>query len=318
VAPGNVAGNRHTYVHSAGVGGTAGGGAPLSLPEEARLWAQRDRVDAERELQRKAEEEKLQLQREEREALRKEREKVRVLEEAVQQLTKMQQEKTCGKAVLKAVDGREKQRKKRNRDACDERDRLKDPVQEQSAERSRCKLVAKSGIPPRDSTEIPGAMKNVEQRPSPQELELVLPDSDFHDFHVESTKFGFKKNQIWAIFDETDGMPRFYCRVQEANRDPFMVDGTWLHPVHPFKDTFHWLNERNLSISCGEFEVGDEVYFDSIINFSHVMTPYICKKGYGIYPKSPEVWAIYRDYDIRNTNIKRWKNITISVRLCIN
>lgn len=133
--------------------------------------------------------------------------------------------------------------------------------------------------------------------PASGEEAIVVPDPDFHDFDADRTERHVRKNQVWAVFDETDGMPRFYCQVNKVSRDPFAVEAVWLEPVHPCKDSFQWLNERDLSISCGEFKLGDEVEIDSINMFSHPMTIKRYKNGYEVYPKRAEVWAIYRDYD---------------------
>jgi hypothetical protein len=131
-----------------------------------------------------------------------------------------------------------------------------------------------------------------------EEEQIVVPDPDFHDFDADRTEVHVKKNQVWAVYDETDGMPRFYCQINKVTRAPsFSVDGVWLEPIHPEKDTFTWLKDRDLSIGTGEFRLGDECDFDSINLFSHLMAIKKTKSGYEVYPKKLEVWAVYRDYD---------------------
>ncbi|XP_073396532.1 uncharacterized protein [Physcomitrium patens] len=142
-----------------------------------------------------------------------------------------------------------------------------------------------------------GPEKDVPSPVGSEEDVINVPDPDFHDFDADRTEAHVKKNQVWAVFDDTDGMPRFYCQVTKVRRTPFMVYGSWLEPVHPLKDSFHWLNERELSLSTGEFQLGDDIEFDQINTFSHLMPIRRCKNLYEVYPKRSEVWAIFRDYD---------------------
>ena len=129
------------------------------------------------------------------------------------------------------------------------------------------------------------------------EEQIVVPNPDFHDFDSDRTEVHVRKNQVWAVYDETDGMPRFYCQINKVTRYPFFVEAVWLEPIHPEKDNFTWLKDRDLSIGTGDFRLGDDADFDSINLFSHLMPIKKIKNGYEVYPKRNEVWAMYADYE---------------------
>ncbi|XP_024390463.1 uncharacterized protein [Physcomitrium patens] len=192
--------------------------------------------------------------------------------------------------------------------------RSKDSLQQRLAERFRRDLTVKLGKAPNlpnvvdrlklkhqeahhlaHSFDIPD--KDAPAVPGSEECVISVPDPDFHAFDADRTEAHVKKNQVWAVFDETDGMPRFNCQVTKVRRTPFTVYGSWLEPIHPLKGTFRWLDDRDLSICTGEFQPGDVAKFDQINMFSHLMPTRACKNLYEVYPKRSEVWAIYRDCD---------------------
>lgn len=103
-------------------------------------------------------------------------------------------------------------------------------------------------------------------------------------------------------------MPRSYCQVTKVTQVPFNVVCRWVNPIHPVSDTFLWLKKLNLSMSIGQFKLGNDVEFDKISRFSHLMKAKTHKRnGFEIYPKTSEVWAVYRDYDkeLPNSNARK-------------
>jgi hypothetical protein len=129
------------------------------------------------------------------------------------------------------------------------------------------------------------------------EAALCVMDPDFHDFDADRTESDVRKDQFWAVYDEQDGMPRYYCKITKVSQHPFTVSGYWLESVQQTEPNNTWLNTYDLSLSIGEFKIGDAVEFDTINMFSHVMTPKKNLKVFEVYPRVNEVWAMYRDFD---------------------
>lgn len=46
-------------------------------------------------------------------------------------------------------------------------------------------------------------------------ISITVPDSDFHDFDKDRTEECFQPKQIWALYDEEDGISRLYCLIRE-------------------------------------------------------------------------------------------------------
>ncbi|KAG6597674.1 Chaperone protein dnaJ 49, partial [Cucurbita argyrosperma subsp. sororia] len=127
---------------------------------------------------------------------------------------------------------------------------------------------------------------------------IDVPDSDFHNFDRDRTESSFRDNQIWAAYDDHDGMPRRYA---------------WIHSVvslNPFKMQIHWLNSiidyelgalswvsSGFPKTCGGFRTGRCEIYSSINAFSHKVR--WSKGTYGdicIYPRKGDVWALYRNW----------------------
>ncbi|KAG7537729.1 hypothetical protein ISN44_As13g015860 [Arabidopsis suecica] len=128
--------------------------------------------------------------------------------------------------------------------------------------------------------------------------EIVVPDSDFHNFDLDRSESSFKDDQIWAAYDDDDGMPRFYARIQKVIS------------VNPFKMKISWLNSKSTSEfgpidwmgagfakTCGDFRCGRYESTDTLNAFSHSVD--FTKGARGllhILPKKGQVWALYRNW----------------------
>jgi hypothetical protein len=57
----------------------------------------------------------------------------------------------------------------------------------------------------------------LKQEPSSDEgtFEMSVPDVDFYNFgdHPESS---FHNDQVWVVYDEEDGMPRYYALIMKT------------------------------------------------------------------------------------------------------
>ncbi|MFS7929510.1 hypothetical protein Hanom_Chr04g00333351 [Helianthus anomalus] len=91
---------------------------------------------------------------------------------------------------------------------------------------------------------------------------ITVPDPDFHDFDTDRSEEVFKSRQIWAIYDEEDGMPRLYYLIRQ---------------------------------SCGSFKAAHSVFVDQVNIFSHLLGRENPGKGgcVKIYPQGGDIWAVW-------------------------
>ncbi|KAJ0080618.1 hypothetical protein Patl1_23438 [Pistacia atlantica] len=126
---------------------------------------------------------------------------------------------------------------------------------------------------------------------------IEYPDADFTDFDKDKTENCFAVNQVWAIYDTWDGMPRFYARIKKVFSPGFKLRITWLEPDPDDENEIVWC-DADLPVACGKFINGSSEETEDLLMFSHQIT---LIKGVGrrylIYPKVGETWAIFRDWD---------------------
>ncbi|KAK7397257.1 hypothetical protein VNO78_18424 [Psophocarpus tetragonolobus] len=132
----------------------------------------------------------------------------------------------------------------------------------------------------------------------PPSSEICCPDPDFSDFERDKAEDCFAVNQIWAVFDTTDSMPRFYAVIKKVY-SPFKLRITWLEPDSNDQSEINW-HVAGLPVSCGNFRLGHSQITSDRFMFSHQMH---CIKGsdtstYLVYPKKGETWAVFRHWDL--------------------
>ncbi|KAK1274168.1 hypothetical protein QJS04_geneDACA012177 [Acorus gramineus] len=124
---------------------------------------------------------------------------------------------------------------------------------------------------------------------------MAVEDPDFYDFDGDRVERSFKKGQVWAVYDDDDGMPRHYGLITDvASVNPFKVRMSWMDlQINGDESLIGW-EKMGFHVSCGRFKVGRAVVFDSVNLFSH---PVECERAareiYRIYPKKGSVWALY-------------------------
>ncbi|KAF5732223.1 hypothetical protein HS088_TW18G00914 [Tripterygium wilfordii] len=129
-------------------------------------------------------------------------------------------------------------------------------------------------------------------------LSMSVPDPDFHDFDGDRVEKSFRDNQVWAVYDDDDGMPRYYAMIHN------------MLSVKPFKMRISWLNSKSNSElgplnwiasgfpkTTGDFRKGKSVTNKSLNSFSHkVKWTKGVKGAIKIYPRKGDVWALYRNW----------------------
>ncbi|KAG2727248.1 hypothetical protein I3760_01G149800 [Carya illinoinensis] len=82
--------------------------------------------------------------------------------------------------------------------------------------------------------------------PDPEYLQY--PDPDFNDFDNDRKQECFAIGQIWAVYDNLDGMPRFYARIKKVLSPEFKLRITWLEPEPDDENEIDWALFKNWDI----------------------------------------------------------------------
>ena len=129
-------------------------------------------------------------------------------------------------------------------------------------------------------------------------LSYNVPDPDFHDFDKDRTEESFQSDQIWATYDDEDGMPRYYAFIQKVfSLKPFKLKISYLETkTNSEFGPLNWVSS-GFTKTCGDFRTGKSETCDIVNMFSHQMK---WEKGLRgiikIYPQKGDIWAIYRNW----------------------
>uniref|UniRef100_A0A5B6YM94 J domain-containing protein n=1 Tax=Davidia involucrata TaxID=16924 RepID=A0A5B6YM94_DAVIN len=153
-----------------------------------------------------------------------------------------------------------------------------------------------SEAPTRASLDGPGHQSELKKTGS---VTITVPDSDFHDFDKDRAEECFKPKQIWALYDEEDGMPRLYCLIRQViSVKPFKIHISYLNSKTDSEfGSVNWV-DSGFTKSCGNFRAWNSDIVDQVNVFSHLLSREKAGRGgcVRIYPKSGDVWAVYRNW----------------------
>ncbi|KZV46463.1 DNAJ heat shock N-terminal domain-containing protein [Dorcoceras hygrometricum] len=122
---------------------------------------------------------------------------------------------------------------------------------------------------------------------------MRVEDSEFHDFDNSRKARSFKKGQVWAVYDDDDGMPRHYALINDVSVNPFEVSLSWLELEYKGDEEL-MLRQKMGCISCGRFKVSRKVMVKYRNLFSHIVDNERAARAlYRIYPKKGSIWALY-------------------------
>ncbi|XP_022771670.1 uncharacterized protein LOC111314511 isoform X2 [Durio zibethinus] len=171
---------------------------------------------------------------------------------------------------------------------------------EPPAAASAVKLGIEDGQPPA-AGKAPNLAVSVLQSASNKcaPISIIVPDSDFHDFDKDRSEECFKPKQIWALYDEDDGMPRLYCLIRQVvSVKPFKILITYLNSKTDNEfGSVNWL-DSGFTKSCGHFRAWTSDIIDQVNIFSHLLRGEKAGRGgcVRIFPKSGDIWAVYRNW----------------------
>ncbi|KAJ4710822.1 DnaJ domain containing protein [Melia azedarach] len=129
-------------------------------------------------------------------------------------------------------------------------------------------------------------------------LSINVPDPDFHDFDKDRTEKSFGDTQVWAAYDDDDGMPRYYAMIHSViSLNPFKMRISWLNSrTNSELGPLNWV-ASGFSKTCGDFRVGRYEISNSLNSFSHKVRWSKGPRGaIRIFPRKGDVWALYRNW----------------------
>ncbi|CAN0891810.1 DnaJ homolog subfamily B member 14 [Linum grandiflorum] len=133
----------------------------------------------------------------------------------------------------------------------------------------------------------------------PQLMSINVPDPDFHNFDSGRTESSFKDDQVWAAYDENDGMPRYYAKIHKVvSLKPFKMKISWLNSrtSTEFGTTLDWVGSGFLK-TCGDFRIGKYEISETLNAFSHELKWTKVPRGIiRVLPSKGDVWALYRNW----------------------
>ncbi|KAL6655059.1 hypothetical protein ACP70R_005885 [Stipagrostis hirtigluma subsp. patula] len=126
------------------------------------------------------------------------------------------------------------------------------------------------------------------------------PDPDFFDFDACRDASLFAVDQIWALYDDLDGMPRYYARIRRIDTYNFRVQYTWLEHDAATDEEDKW-TDNELPVACGNYVLGKTEVSEDPLIFSHIVSWTKGRKrgSYTVYPSKGEVWALYRGWSMQ-------------------
>ncbi|KAF0921388.1 hypothetical protein E2562_006958 [Oryza meyeriana var. granulata] len=129
-------------------------------------------------------------------------------------------------------------------------------------------------------------------------LSYNVPDPDFHDFDKDRTEESFQSDQIWATYDDEDGMPRYYAFIQKVlSLDPFKLRISFLTSrTNSEFGSLNWVSS-GFTKTCGDFRICRYETCDVLNMFSHQIKWEKGPRGtIKIYPQKGNIWAVYRNW----------------------
>ncbi|XAR64388.1 hypothetical protein NMG60_11024701 [Bertholletia excelsa] len=144
----------------------------------------------------------------------------------------------------------------------------------------------------------PGRSVSNVDKDSLQPMAIDVPDPDFHDFDKDRRERCFGENQVWAAYDNDDGMPRYYAIIHNViSLNPFKIRISWLNSkTNSELGPLNWVGS-GFSKTCGDFRIGKHEINDSLNSFSHKVKWMKGARGVvRIFPRKGDVWALYRNW----------------------
>ncbi|CAL5338130.1 hypothetical protein CsSME_00021607 [Camellia sinensis var. sinensis] len=178
----------------------------------------------------------------------------------------------------------------------DEEVKEKDNAMVNGAKQDKCKTGENENLVNKSTH---GSLGGVNENKEPLEpMSINVPDPDFHDFDKDRTERCFGENQVWAAYDDDDGMPRYYAMIHNVvSLNPFKMRISWLNSkTNSELGPLNWVGS-GFAKTCGDFRIGKHEINNSLNSFSHKVRWTKGARGVVcIFPRKGEVWALYRNW----------------------
>lgn len=151
-------------------------------------------------------------------------------------------------------------------------------------------LQTQHSLPP-SSVEVPDTKDS-------DAFSMSVLDPDFHDFDKDRAEKSFGSNQVWAVYDDDDGMPRYYAMVHKViSFKPFKMQISWLNSKSNIElAPLNWIG-CGFPKTSGDFWIGKHEVNSFLNSFSHKVKQVKGKRGaIRIFPSKGDVWALYRNW----------------------
>lgn len=128
--------------------------------------------------------------------------------------------------------------------------------------------------------------------------EITYECSDFFDFGKLRDINRMAVDEIWAIYDDHDFMPRVYAQINHVDASNLKVWLSWLDHNTTNRQKTKQICEDELPVAFGNFCLGDKfVLQDPSMYLSHRVSWTKGKNmnSFEIYPKKGEIWALYKE-----------------------
>jgi len=131
-------------------------------------------------------------------------------------------------------------------------------------------------------------------------VSMNVPDPDFHDFDGDRIEDSFGENQVWAVYDDEDGMPRYYVFIHSViSKDPFQMKISWLSSkTNDELAPIEWVS-NGFPKTTGDLRLGKRAISNTLNSFSHRVKWTKGSRGLiHVYPKKGDVWALFRNWSL--------------------
>ncbi|XP_050373568.1 uncharacterized protein LOC126791196 isoform X2 [Argentina anserina] len=128
---------------------------------------------------------------------------------------------------------------------------------------------------------------------------IEVPDPEFYNFDADKSLEKFEIGQIWALYSDEDGLPKYYGQIKkiDSRRSKLKILIAWLESSSLPDNSVKW-HDEDMPIPCGRFEVQRTFQdYDSTMSFSHLIKAVpVSRTVVDILPKKGEVWALYKNW----------------------
>ncbi|KAJ6722070.1 DNAJ HEAT SHOCK AMINO-TERMINAL DOMAIN PROTEIN [Salix viminalis] len=129
---------------------------------------------------------------------------------------------------------------------------------------------------------------------------IEIPEPEFFNFDAEKSTEKFQVGQIWSLYSDEDGLPKYYGQIMKIQSDQgFKLWLRWLTPCLLPKTVIQW-QDKKMPTCCGRFKAktGKLKCYSSTSSFSHRLAVEFDGKRneYTILPRKGEIWALYKNW----------------------